>query len=67
MAQSVKNMSAIQESACNAGDPGSIPGLGRSPDEGNGNSFQYSCLENAMERSLVDYNPWGHKEIDTTW
>ena len=67
MAQSVKNMSAMQESACSAGDPGSIPGLGRSPDEGNGNSFQYSCLENSMERSLVDYNPWGHKELDMTW
>ena len=37
-------------SACNAGDPGSIPGLGRSPGEGNGNPLQYSCLENPMER-----------------
>ena len=36
--------------ACNAGDPGSIPGLGRSPGEGNGNPLQYSCLENPMER-----------------
>ena len=36
-------------SARNAGDPGSIPGLGRSPGEGNGNSLQYSCLENPME------------------
>ena len=34
--------------ACSAGDPGSIPGLGRSPGEGNGNLLQYSCLENAM-------------------
>ena len=34
----------------NAGDPGSITGLGRSPGEGNGNPFQYSCLENPMER-----------------
>ena len=34
-------------SACNAGDPGSIPGLGRSPGEGNGNPLQYSCLENS--------------------
>ena len=32
-------------SACNAGDPGSIPGLGRSPGEGNGNPLQYVCLE----------------------
>ena len=36
-------------SACNAGDPGLIPGLGRYPGEGNGNSFQYSCLENPMD------------------
>ena len=35
-------------SAYNLGDPGSIPGLGRSPAEGNGNPLQYSCLENAM-------------------
>ena len=39
-----------EASACNAGDPGSIPGLGSSPREGNGNPFQYSCLENPMER-----------------
>ena len=36
-------------SAYNAGDPGSMPGLGRSPGEGNGNPFQYSCLENPMD------------------
>ena len=36
-------------SAHNAGDPGSIPGSGRSPGEGNGNSLQYSCLENSMD------------------
>ena len=36
-------------SACNARDPGSIPGLGRSPGEGNGNPLQYSCLENPMD------------------
>ena len=39
-----------KESACNAGDPGSIPGLGRSPGEGHNNPFQYSCLENSMDR-----------------
>ena len=39
-----------KESACNAGDPGSIPGSGRSPGEGNGNPLQYSCLENPMDR-----------------
>ena len=36
-------------SACNAGDPGSIPGSGRSPGEENGNPLQYSCLENSMD------------------
>ena len=36
-------------SACNAGDLGSIPGLGRSPGEGNGNPLQYPCLENPMD------------------
>ena len=37
------------ESACSVGDPGSIPVLGRSPGEGNGNPLQYSCLENPMD------------------
>ena len=36
-------------SACNAADPGSIPGSGRSTAEGNGNPLQYSCLENSMD------------------
>ena len=39
-----------KESACNVGEVGSIPGLGRSPGEGNGNPLQYSCLENPMDR-----------------
>ena len=39
-----------KESACNAGDPGSLLGLGRSPGEGNGNPLQYSFLENSMDR-----------------
>ena len=38
----------VKKSACNAVDPGSIPGAGRSPGEGNGNPLQYSCLENPM-------------------
>ena len=42
--------SADKEPACNAEDPGSIPGSGRSPGEGNGNPLQYSCLENSMDR-----------------
>ena len=39
-----------KESACNAGDQGSMSGSGRSPGEGNGNLLQYSCLENSMDR-----------------
>ena len=53
--------SASKESACNAGDLGLIPGLKRSPGEGNGYPFQYSGLENSM-----DYSPWGRKELVTT-
>ena len=41
---------SLVESTCNAGDLGSIPGLGRFPGEGNGNPLQYSCLENPMDR-----------------
>ena len=41
--------SEVKVSACNVGDPGSIPGSGSSPGEGNGNPLQYSCLENPME------------------
>ena len=56
-----------KESACNAGDPGSIPGWGRSPGEGNGNPLQYSCLGKSHgQRSLTGYSPWGRKELDTT-
>ena len=56
-----------KESACNVGDLGSIPGLGRSPGEENGNLLQYSCLENPHgQKSLVGYSPWGCKELDTT-
>ena len=39
-----------KDSACNVGDLGSVPGLGRSPGEGNGYPLQYSCLENSMDR-----------------
>ena len=41
---------AGKESVCNAGDLGSIPELGRSPGEGNGNPFRYSCLDNSTDR-----------------
>ena len=53
--------SACKESTCNAGDLGSIPGLGRSPGEGKGYTLQYSVLENTM-----DYHPWGSKESEMT-
>ena len=56
-----------KESACNAGDLGSIPEFRTSPRGGHGNPLQYSCLENPYgQRSLVGYSPWGHKESDTT-
>ena len=44
------NSSDCKESACNVGDLGSVPGLGKSCGEGNGNPFQYPCLENPMDR-----------------
>ena len=56
-----------KESACSAGDLGSVPGLGRSPGEGHGNLLQYSCLENPHgQRSLKSSSPWGRKELDMT-
>ena len=42
----------VKKPACKVGDPGSIPGLGRSPEEGNGNPLQYSCLENPKDRGV---------------
>ena len=51
-----------KESTCNAGDLGSIPGLGRTPGEGKGYPLQYSGLE--IFHGL--YRPWGHKESDMT-
>ena len=55
--------SDTKESACNKGDPGSISGLRRSPGEGNGYPFQYSCLENSMDRGdWWTYSAWGGKE-----
>ena len=51
-----------KEPACNEGDLGSIPGLGRSPGGGNGSPLQYSCLENHHgQRSLVGCSPWGRQ------
>ena len=53
-----------KESACSAGDLGSIPGSRRFPGEGNGNSLQYSCLENPIDGGA--WCPWGRKESDMT-
>ena len=50
MVQSVKNLPAIKETACSTGDPALIPGSGRSPGEGNGSPFHYSCLGNPTDR-----------------
>ena len=47
-----------KESACNAGNPGLIPGLGRFPGEGNDNPLQYSCLENPMDREAWCFELW---------
>ena len=54
-----------KESACKAGDPGLSPGLGRSPGEGNGNSLQYSCLENLRDRGVCWATVHGVAESDT--
>ena len=58
--------SAGKESACNAGDLGSISGLGRSPGEGNGNPLQYSCLRDSMDRGTWWATVHGVAELDTT-
>ena len=56
-----------KETACNVGDLGSIPGLGRSPGGGHGNPLQDSRLENPHgQRSLAGYSAYGHKESDMT-
>ena len=55
-----------KESACSAADAGSIPGLGRSPREGNGNPLKYSCLENPMDRGARQATVHGVAESDTT-
>ena len=56
-----------KESACNAGDLGLIPGLGRSPEEGHGNPLQYSCLENPPRTEEPGrLQSMGSKELDMT-
>ena len=53
------------DSACSAGDPGSIPGSERSPREGNGNPLQYSCLENSVDREAWQAPVHGVAESQT--
>ena len=56
-----------KEFACNAGDQGSIPGLGRSPGGGHGNPFHgQRSLENPHGQRSLGYSSWGRKELDTT-
>ena len=52
-----------KESVCKAGEPGLIPGLGRSPGEGKGNSLQYSCLENPMDRGAWQAKSMGSQGV----
>ena len=55
----------VKNPPVSAGDTGSVPGLGRSPGGGNGNTLQYSCLGNCIDRGawLADYSPWGLKRV----
>ena len=55
-----------KESVCNAGDPGSIPGLERSPGEGNGSPLQYSCLEDSTDKGPCRATVYEVTESDTT-
>ena len=56
-----------KEPVCNTGDPCSIPGLGRSPGEGNGNPFQYSCLENPMDGAIWQSIVHGLQRVAHNW
>ena len=55
-----------KEFACNAGDMGLIPGSGRSPGGGHGNTLQYSAWRIPQTEEPGSHGPWGHKESDTT-
>jgi len=66
----LKRLSSCSSSSCNVRDLRLIPGSilqERSPGGGHGNPLQYSCLKNShIQRSLVGYSPWDHKELDMT-
>ena len=52
-----------KDSACSAGDPGLIPGSGRSPEKGDGNSLQYSCLESPMDGGVWQATVHGSQRV----
>ena len=52
-----------KESSCNVGDPGLVPGSGRSPEEENGNPLQYSCLENSRDRGDGQAVAYGSQRV----
>ena len=59
-------VSTVKNPPANAGDAGSIPGLGRSPGEGNGNPHQYSCLENSIDPGTWQATVHWFAELDAT-
>ena len=59
--------SVCKETTCNSGEPGSIPGPGRSPGGGNSNTFQYSCLENPMDRGAWWVTDHGVQRVGHDW
>ena len=59
---------AVNNLPAKAGDLGLIPGSGRSPEKGNGNPLQYSCLRNPTDRGAwQDYSPWGSQRVGYNW
>ena len=60
------NSSVVKNPPASAGDAGLIPGSRKFPGEGNGYLFQYSCLENSMDRGAWWATVWGHKELKMT-
>ena len=66
MGEGLPGGSAVKNPPANVGDVGSIPRLGRAPGDGNGNSFQYSCLGNLMDRGAWRATVYGVAESDRT-